>query len=55
VGDAIEFAWGGERFRVQCSAPLGGGGERPVIVYLRPADSITSVSFGSGGAPAQYR
>jgi hypothetical protein len=47
-GNAMEFEHAGERFRVECTAPIAGGGSRPLYVYLR-AGSGDGSTFGSGG------
>jgi hypothetical protein len=54
-GNALEFEWAGETFRVECSAPISPTGDRPLFVMLQPRAAIASFGFGSGGAPAQFR
>lgn len=47
-GNELEFAWNGERFRVECSAPVVSGGERRVWV-LRQEMDVRRAGFGAGG------
>jgi len=54
-GNTLEFEWAGETFRVECSAPVSPTGDRPLFVMLQPLVKVAGFSFGTGGAPNQYR
>jgi hypothetical protein len=51
-GGAVEFQFGGDQFRIECSAPVAPGGRRPLFVFLQQGVSVKSPRFGSGGAPS---
>jgi RNA polymerase sigma-70 factor (ECF subfamily) len=54
-GNALEFEWAGETFRVECSAPISPNGDRPIFAILQTRPTVTTFAFASGGAPNQYR
>jgi hypothetical protein len=51
----IEFEWAGETFRVECAGPVSSTGDRPVYAILQTGVAVEAFSFGSGGAPNQWR
>ena len=53
--NVIEFEWAGETFRVECAGPVSPTGDRPVFAMLQTGAKVQAFSFGSGGAPNQYR
>jgi RNA polymerase sigma-70 factor (ECF subfamily) len=54
-GNALEFEWAGETFRVECAMPITPTGVRPVYAILQTRAKASAFRFGSGGAPGQYR
>jgi hypothetical protein len=54
-GNTIEFQSGGDRFRLECSAPVAPGGARPIFVFFESNPRESGPGFSSGDAPGQYR
>lgn len=48
-GSGIEFQAGGERFRIDCSAPVAPGQQLPVFVYFQLDRAIRTAEFSAGG------
>jgi hypothetical protein len=55
TGQTIEFQSGGDRFRVECSAPVAPGGSRAIFVLFQNDPSVTAPEFAADGAPSHYR
>ncbi len=54
TGNTMEFEFGGESYRIVCTAPIATGTERPLYVYFR-GGSASGTSFGSGGSASGYK
>jgi len=51
-GNILEFAAGANLFRVESSAAIADGGERPIFAIAQPDGRVTSVNFAGGFLPA---
>jgi hypothetical protein len=54
-GNSIEFQFGPDRFRVECSAPVTVGARVPIYAYFKPDATIRRPQFATGGASVPPR